>query len=229
MKKTLFVAFFLLFLTASNVFSQTPRPADSDDNQIWHETVVGVPLTKKTTLNFNGVLRYSADQKLFADKRIGFGLAHRLNKNVTIGGTYLYRVTQPLQDRFNYENRFIANLTLSKTFGKTGLSNRNQYEYQARNSRTDKWVYRNRTQIDREIKINDFEFKPFASVEPFYDSQFKKFYRVRIAGGVSKKLAKSVTLDAYYLRQIDKRSRPGDLNVFGTTLRINFDFFGINN
>jgi len=228
LRNNLFAVFFLLFLTAS-ASAQTARPPDRDDNQIWHETVIGLPVTKKLTLNLNGILRFSGDQRRFTDDRAGFGFAYKFNKNVTAGTSYLYRFTETVRNRKNYENRFIAYLTLSKGFGKFGVSNRNQYEYQARNSRADKWVYRNRLQAEREIKLENFGFKPFVSAEVFYDSAAEKFSRLRLIGGASKKLYKNLTLDAYYMRQQDTTTNPGDLNVFGTTLRLNFDFFGISN
>lgn len=222
------IAFLLLFTTfaAAQTVNRTP---DEDDNQIWHETVIGLPVTKKLTFNLNGVLRYSGDQRRLVDKRAGLGLSFKANKNVTIGTSYLYRATEAVKNRRNYENRFIAFLTLAKAFGKFTVSDRTQFEYQARNARSDKQVYRNRLQVEREVKLNNFAFKPFASAEIFYDSQFKALSRLRLIGGASKKLYKNLTLDAYYLRQQDGRTVPGDLNVFGTTLRFNFDFFGISN
>ena len=234
MKKNLFAAFFLLFLTVSTN-AQTARPPDRDDNQIWHETVISMPLIKdKLTLDLNGVLRFSGDQRRFTDKRAGFGFSYKFfdknaDKNVTVGTAYLYRYTEVVKNRKNYENRFIAYLTLSKNFGKFEVTDRNQYEYQARNSRSDKWVYRNRLKVDREIKTNDFQFTPFASAEVFYDSAAEKFSRLRLIGGVTKKLYEPLKLDVYYMRQQDGTTVPGDLNIFGTILRLNFDFFGISN
>jgi opacity protein-like surface antigen len=228
LRKILIVVFFLLFLTGSAI-AQTSRPPDQDDNQIWHETVVGLPLAKKLTLTVNGVLRFSGDQRRLTDNRAGFGFGYKFNKNVTAGTAYLYRFTETVRNRKNYENRFIAYLTLSKTLAKFGVSDRSQDEYQARNSRRDKWVYRNRLQAEREIKLENFGFKPFVSAEVFYDSAAEKFSRLRLTGGASKKLYKNLTLDAYYMRQQDATTNPGYLNVLGTTLRLNFDFFGISN
>ena len=228
MKKYFASLAFLLFLTTFAAAQTRTAQPDKDDNQIWHETVLGVPLTKKLTLNFNGVLRFSGDQQRLTHNRAGFGFAFKANKNVTIGTAYFYRGTEHIRNRRNYENHLIAFLTLSKTFGKFTVSDRNQYEYQSRNSRSDKQVYRNRLQIEREVKLNNFQFRPFASAEVFYDSQAERFSRLRFVAGASKKLNKLLTLDAFYMRQQDATTRPGDLNVFGTTLRVNFDVFEIN-
>jgi len=208
-----------LFLSLLTIAATAQQP-DQDDNQIWHETIVTIPLTERVNLTFNGVLRYGFDAERFVDKRAGFGFSYKVNKYLAVGTGYLYRKTEFVPGRKNYENRFISNFTLRREFGKIDLSDRNQFEYHVRNSRSDKFNYRNRLQIERETEINNFKLKPFASAEVFYDSQFETFSRLWLTAGVSKKFNKNLTLDVYYLRQLDGWSRPGDLNVFGTTLRI---------
>ncbi|MEP6924581.1 MAG: DUF2490 domain-containing protein [Pyrinomonadaceae bacterium] len=209
----------LLFLFLLTIQAAAQQP-DQDDNQIWHETILTILLTEQVNLTFNGGLRFGFDAERFVDQRAGFGFSYKVNKYFAVSTGYLYRKTEFVPGRKNYENRLIGNFILRHTFGKIDLSDRNQFEYQARNSRSDKFNYRNRLQIERETSIKGFKIKPFASAEVFYDSQFEAFSRLRLIAGAGRKFNKNLTLDAYYLRQQDGQSRPGDLNVFGTTLRI---------
>jgi hypothetical protein len=219
---------FVLLIFGVCAAAQTVGTAPEDDNQIWHETVVGIPITKELNLNLTGVLRFGGGRRDFVDNRAGVGFSYKVNKYLTAGSGYLYRVTEFVRNRKNYENRFIGFFALGKSFGKFNVSDRNQFEFHARNSRPDKFNYRNRLLVERVIKRKKFEIKPFASAEAFYDSQFDKFSRLWLTIGANKKLFKNLSLDVYYLRQQDGQSRPGNLNVFGTTLRFNFDFFEIN-
>lgn len=219
--KNLILLFFVLLFSQTNAFAQSSfNVPDRDDNQIWHETVVSVPLDDKLSLNFHGILRYGSDASRFVDKRVGFGFTYKFNDNWSATATYFYRKSEFVKGRESYENRFIGLVTPSKKFGDYNVSNRNQFEYHSRNSRSDKWIYRNRTQIEREINLNGFKIKPHASIETFYDSQTETFSRLRFTAGIIKNINKYFTLDAYYLRQQDGQTIPGDLNVFGTTLRI---------
>jgi hypothetical protein len=48
----------------------------------------------------------------------------------------------------------------------------------------------------------------------------KKFSRNRFTAGITKTLTKKLSLDVYYMRQNDGFSRPGDLNVIGTSWKV---------
>ena len=56
--------------------------------------------------------------------------------------------------------------------------------------------------------------------EFFYDSVLNDWVRNRFAVGVNHTFNKHLTLDTYVMRQNDGRTRPGDINVIGTTWRI---------
>jgi len=58
------------------------------------------------------------------------------------------------------------------------------------------------------------------SDEFFYDWSVNDWVRNRFAVGVNHTFNKHFTLDTYVMRQNDGRSRPGDLNIIGTTWRI---------
>jgi Protein of unknown function (DUF2490) len=211
--------FFTIFFLASVAFSQTVRPPLSD-NQSWNDLQITVPITKKLNGIFSGTLRIGRNFRRPVDERVGFQLSYKANKNFTFASGVLYRAAQPFANRKTYETRFIGSVTATLPIGKYSLSNRNQYEYRFQNSRANNWNYRNRTQLEREITIGKTKVKPFIYAEFFYDGARKDWFRGRYAAGVSKKFNKNFTLDVYYMRQQDGISRPGNLNVIGTTWKV---------
>ncbi len=218
--RLIFVAL-LIFGLDYGAFSQSVRATNSD-LQSWNEVQVTAPITKKLSGVFSGVFRLGDHVQRPTDERIGFQFSYKANKNFTFASGFLYRATQPTSTRKAYETRLLEILTINIPVRKYNFSNRNQYEYHFVNSRRDVWWYRNRSQIDREIKIKKFKIKPFVSAEFFYNGTTKDWFRAHYTAGISKKVNKHFTLDLYYLRRQDGVAFPGNLNVFGTTWRIFF-------
>jgi hypothetical protein len=127
-----------------------------------------------------------------------------------------------VRNRNAYENRLNLPFTVisPKFYGFT-ISDRNLFERRWRKP-LNSWRYRNRLQIERTFKPNKFEFRLFVANEVFYDWNAKDWVRNRFTVGFGKSISKQLSLDVYYLRQNDGRSRPGDLHVIGTGLRIRF-------
>lgn len=101
------------------------------------------------------------------------------------------------------------------------MSDRNLVDRRLRSS-GNTTQYRNRLQLEHPFKVGGFEATHFASDEVFYDSRERAWIRNRFALGLSRKSSDRYTGEIYYLRQNDGFSRPGDLNVIGTTLRVRF-------
>lgn len=207
-----------LFLTAI-VNAQNVSLA-RNDNQLWHETSVSVSLNERLSLVFTGALRVGRDFKHLVDERAGVGLAYKLNRNLTIFGGYLYRGAQPDARRRGFENRGFGGFTVSAPVAKFVLSNRNSLEHRANNSRPDALIYRNRSTIERNVRIFDSKLKPYFAFEVFYDGRLDRWYRQRYTIGASKNLNKKLVGEVFYLRQQDAVGRPGNLNVIGSALRV---------
>jgi hypothetical protein len=214
----LLVIWVLLLLTLNGKAQNTDSPGD--DNQFWHETSVSVPLNKNLTLAFFGVSRIGRDFKNLIDERAGVVLTSKLNRHLTIFGGYLYRVVQPAPRIRRFENRSLGGFTVSAPLAKFVFSNRNTFEYRANNSRPDSINYRNRTTVEKNVEIFDIKFKPYLSFEVFYDPRPKRWFRQRYTIGATKNLNKKLVGEIFYIRQQDVISRPGNLNVIGTVLRV---------
>lgn len=200
------------------------------DFQIWNDTQITVPLTKKRDWNIGLWLygRLGNTGKTPTDLRVGGLLTKKINNNLTVGGGYLYRYSNPSFVRRRYESRYIGIATvtvpLDKEKKKWTLVNRNFLQYEDRYSRANALVLRNRARINRKITINEKQFEPFVSFETFYDFSLKKLYRYRTQVGISRRLNKNLLTDVFYVRQDEtfNKTRPGTLNGIGTSLRVNF-------
>lgn len=216
MKILLSVWFVCLFC----ILSAAQTAAPDDDNQFWNETQLVVWSDKKTEVAVNGFFRFGRDFSFPTDLRGGVSFSRRPSKYLTITGSYLYRLARPLENRKTYENRLTGAVTINLPLkNKFRLADRNQFEYKSFNSRPNVREYRNRLRIDREITVGKTKITPFGFGEVFVNDA-SGWYRTRFTGGLSKKLTPKITGELFYQRQNDGVSRPGNLNIIGTYLKI---------
>jgi hypothetical protein len=208
----------VLFCASAAAAQQVPQ----DDTQIWNDVQITVPVNKKVDLTFNGTLRIGRDVTHPVDERAGVGLSFKVGKYVTLAPNYTYIAAQPAAGRKSYESRLSFAATLRKQFEKLVISDRNTFERRMFNSKDDVTRYRNRLQFEYPVKIKGFGLRLFASDEVFYDWGADAWVRNRITAGGSRAINRRFTLELYYMRQNDGRSRPGDLHVIGSTYRIRF-------
>lgn len=216
------VAFTLTALTVM-LFSAghaSGQQAPQDDTQFWNDVQIATALDKRIDLVFNGTLRIGRDVTHPVDERAGVGLSIKAGKYLTLAPNYTYIATQPVAGRKGYESRLTFAVTARKQFEKLVVTDRNQFERRLFNSRADATRYRNRLQFEYPVKLWGHDLKLFASDEIFYDWSVDEWVRNRFAAGGSKAFNKHFTLDLYYMRQNDGRSRPGDLHVVGATYRV---------
>lgn len=214
-----FLVIILTFLFFSSVFAQS-KVDEGKDNQFWNETQLIVWENEKNEFSLIGNLRVGRNFSLPNDFRAGISHTYKVSKFLSLTGTYLYRAAFPFKNRKTFENRFSGAATINIPLGnKFKLANRHQVEYRSNNGKSDTKLYRNRVQVEREITVFKTKITPFGSTEIFYTKQ-NGWFRIRSVVGVRKKLTKKITGDIFFQRQYDGFSRPGDLNVIGTSLKI---------
>ena len=190
-----------------------------DDNQLWADVQLAVPVTKSFDFNLLGTLRLGRDISRPVDERVGVGFTFRWGKYFSASPNYLHIGMQPFRGRKVWENRLTLPVTLRFTAGKFRLSDRNQFERRYRNSGAKSWRYRNRFQVEHPVGSAKLGLSLFVADEVFYDWAVDRWVRNRFSVGGIKVFNKHYTQEFYYLRQNDGVSLPGDLNVIGTTLR----------
>ncbi len=217
----------LMLLLAPNALSQARFGTDF---QLWNDTQVIVPLNQKRDWNF--VLwtfgRFGNNFGTTTDARIGGLLTKRVNKNVTLGGGYLYRYSNPTFTRSRYESRYLGLATFTIPLSKDKkwtLVNRNLFQYEDRYSRPNAVVVRNRFWVKREVTVGTKKIEPFVSIESFYDFRLGELARYRTQAGVTHKFNDRFSADFFYVRQNEtgNGTRPGTLNGIGTSFRFTLD------
>ena len=189
------------------------------DTQSWNDFQLTVPLSKKVDFVTQLTLRFGDNLTAPVDERWGFGFNYKVNRYVTLNESYFNREARPPHGRRESEIRLTLGATLQKPIGKFTLSDRNWFERRWREPQVDAWRYRNRLRLEHPFQINNTRFTWFISDEVFYDWSFNDWVRNRAAVGANHTLNKHLTLELYYMRQNDGRSRPGDLHIIGSVWR----------
>ena len=172
------------------------------DNQVWTEVQIAKPLNEKIDFVLLGVMRFGRNVSRPVNERIGAGISIKAGKYLTLFPFYLHVDSQPTAINHSSVGVF---------------SDRNRVEFHLHSPPPDFIQYRNRMQLEHPLGF--YGLHGFLGDEVFYDSLASAWIRNRIYVGVSKEVNKHFKLELYYGRQNDSHSRPGDLNVVGTSFK----------
>ena len=208
---------FAMLIFVSSVCGQSP--ARDSANQAWIEQQLAFPLNKRVDLVLLGYLHFGkkTERPIAEHAGTGIGASVSLGKHVTIFPFYTHFENQTATAVRSKEERFTLETTLKFPIEKFTLSYRDRFEYHWRQPRLNFIHSRHRFQIEHPLGWHNVNW--FAGDEFFYDTHFSAWIRNRAYAGVAKKFNRHLTLEFYYLRQNDGHSHPGDLNVFGNTLK----------
>lgn len=190
-----------------------------DDNQIWTEYQLAVPLDDKTDFVAIGVVRFGRDVSHPVNERIGAGISRKVGKYLTVFPFYLHVAAQPTSINRSTEERITLEATTKFPLGHFRFIDRNRVEFHLRSRLPDFTQYRNRPQIEHPMRIGRVEFEGFIADEVFYDSIASAWIRNRFYIGISKKVNSYFSFEAYYVRQNDSHSHPGDIHALGSVFK----------
>ena len=204
-----------ILVWAANAAAQSRVP--DDDTQSWNDFQLTVPMTKKAEFYVAGTLRIGDNVTTPVDERWGVGFNYKVNQYLTLSQLVFSRSARPPNGLVTEtETRLAFGATVQKPIGKFTLSNRSAFERRWRSPQVDAWRYRNRVRLEHPFKIDKTKFTWFVSDEFFYDWSLHDWVRNRAAIGAYHAFNKHFTLELYYMRQNDGRSRPGDIHVIGS-------------
>ncbi len=207
----------MLFLLMSvGAFAQQ----EDEDLQSWNDLQVNIPINKRVDLSLFGTLRLGSNLTQASEGRLGAGLGFKVTKPFSVAASYLAITARNTSGQFKDEHRFSVRGTYKFPIKNFGLAHRSTYEYRVRTA-GNSWRYRAALVFEKKLPEKLIpKTKLFVIEEVFYVSTTKKFSRNRFSVGISREINKKLSLDIYYLRQNDGFSRPGDLNVIGTTWKV---------
>jgi hypothetical protein len=192
------------------------------DSQIWPDVTATIRLDDKYSLLLFGTIRFGRDDSALVSHQAGVGVSRKFNKYLTGTAQYRYVSNEPTPNKQSTEHRLFADLTprIPLKFG-IQISDRNRIEWRDINDKVS-WRYRNRVQFERSINIGEHKITPYISGESQYDSRYDNWTRNQFYLGTRVPIVKHFTLDGFYMRQWDARSKPGFLHVVGTFIRLDF-------
>ena len=228
-----YCAAFVVPLTAQNTTAEksteahtAPTVEPRDDVQGWPDSQIIWRLKPPFSLILFGSLRRGQHNDTFISKQIGGGFNWAFHPHFSFGAQYRHIISTPTPTRRSVEERFQAELT-PRTSLRAGfaLSDRNRLEIRRLNGDVS-FRFRNRVQIERPFNLgfngHEHRFVPYISYELYYDSRTQSFVRQQIFTGARTPLVNHLTLNGFYMRQLDGQSRPGYLHVIGSFLQFDF-------
>lgn len=216
--KNLLLISLTVFLFSSNALFQTTSTPEEKDFQSWNDIQITVPINKKTDFILTGTFRFGENVQKLVDRRIAIAFNYKITDWLSVQPVFTNIVTTPRTGSRRVENRPSFAATYKFPFKKFTLTDRSLFERRLR-SPENSTRYRNRLQLEIPLK-KFYDTRVFTSDEIFYDWSLKKWSRNRFTIGLGKNFTKNFDLDVFYMRQNDGTTRPGDLNVIGTTFKI---------
>lgn len=218
--KKIFLAWFFISLSILSALAQNAQTVDDEDIQSWNDLQVVVPVTKEFDFFAATAGRFGKNISQLSNLRFGVGFVYKTGKSLSFQPIYWYIKARNARGEFEIEHRLNLRAGYRFPFKKIGLSHRSAFEKRFRSGRNS-WRYRPSLTFEKDLpKKFISKAKLFVTEEVFYDSILKRFSRNRFTVGVTRALTKQLSLDVYYMRQNDGFSRPGNLNVIGTSLRV---------
>jgi len=220
MKQIGTLLFSLTLVLCANAIVNAQTRVPKADTQSWNDVQITIPLNKKLESVLLATIRLGDNLRKPVDGRWGIRFNYALEKHITLQTFYIHRDAKPPNGKSEREERLTFGANFRAPVGKFTLTSRNWFERRWREPQVDAWRYRNRVQLEHPFRIGKTKFVWQVSDEFFYDWSLRDWVRNRFAAGVSHTFNKHLTLDIYAMRQNDGRTRPGDVNIIGTTWRI---------
>jgi hypothetical protein len=218
--KKIFLALFFVGFGISLAHAQTVKTTDDEDIQSWNDVQLTVPVTKEFDFYAAVTARFGKNLSRLNDRRLAVGFIYKANKSWSFQPFYWNIRARNTSGKFGIEHRLNLRVGYRFPFKKIGLSHRSLFERRLRSPRNS-WRYRPSLTFEKDIPKKFIpKAKLFVIEEVFYDSILKKFSRNRFSVGVTRTLTRQLSLDVYYMRQNDGFSRPGNLNVIGTSFKV---------
>jgi hypothetical protein len=188
-------------------------------HEFWPEIDVWLKLGAKERLLFQWTHSSGRDY-YFEETLWAVSYDYRVKPSLGLRGSYAYIVGDEQDGMTDIEHRVVLAATPSWTFHPGWLlTDRNRVDLRLKDG-VFSWRYRNRLQIEKDVRVGSYTLIPYGSAEIFFDSRFDVFNRNLLTAGLQFPISPALMLDLYFSRQNDSRTEPEHVNAFGVTLNI---------
>jgi hypothetical protein len=189
------------------------------DSQVWPEIDLEAPITNQLSLTGLATVRVGDGLPSPAMAAAGGGLAYQLSTHWSVAADdYWVRIRSPVSGAGLDLQLPLAAVTYTMRLGSFELDDRNRGERIVGLS-GEGWRYRNRLSISHPVTLGPVR-RVFVSDEVFYDASRDRWSRNRGQLGLGLRPIGPTALQVYVLRQDDRFSHPGHLNVLGLALAV---------
>jgi len=215
----------LLFILLTPAFSQNQTTNEFwPEAQLFYELQPGLRLVisakRERDIDFKNTetgaeLEYSFHRRrpIIDSPWVDLDATRRALVSIRIGYKYKLAFDEP---RPVHENRPHAEFTTRKVFiGNILVSNRALWEFRLISGSPYSWRYRNRLQVEKDLRLNRYSFTCYLAGEPFYNSGKSSWNQFRFSTGVVLPVGRRLAVEPYYLRQIINDSEPRYTNALG--------------
>jgi hypothetical protein len=133
-----------------------------------------------------------------------------------------YRYAWDLNDSSHQEHRGLLEATFRYLpIARFVFVNRSRLDLRDVNGEQS-WRYRNRSRLERDLRLGSRVATPYVMAEFFYDNRYDEWNRQRYFVGIEWPIGAASILDSYYCRQDDSRSSIAHVNAVGLALNLYF-------
>jgi Protein of unknown function (DUF2490) len=221
-----------VFVTMLSLSSTTLGQEADERVEFWPEVDVYVGINPKFRLFFLALITRLEQTSNRSEGHIGAHLDYLPNKHVILRNGYRYIFSAPGAESPHREHRIVIEQTFRHPLPlELLISDRSREELRFINGEFS-GRYRNRLMLEREFEMGRFRITPYGSFEVFYDTRFDTWNRNQLKAGVQLPLKRAfrlielidpdrqVTLEMYFMRQLDSRSTPSHVKGVGLVFKL---------
>jgi len=201
----------------------TPGFAKDRDYEYWFKTNLRSEITEDWGFRFTEKFAWTDNANEFRKHESDFGFVYHGLADWLDLSLNFKKGFEKENGRWLEENRPHVNFTLKDQLFGLSFSNRNRIEFRDEEEGRDHWRYRNKLTLAAPKHLPPLQIKPYIAQEMFIDLDPSEFDQYRLYAGFSLKTTKTMSLDLYYVWDIERDNRHWEeVNVIGTDLKFRF-------
>jgi hypothetical protein len=198
-----------------------PSKSFARDTQVWVTEQVEGAVSENTIVKFEEEERLGGSASNLYYHHTDIGVGYKIGKGLSVTAQ-LRNVFENKSGTWQHELRPHANVTYATTLCGFAVSDRGRFEYRDRETK-DGFRFRNLLTISAPSVWNMYDFRPYIADELFVDINQGDFVRNRLYSGVTRPIAGQLSVDLYYMWQINKGGAEWEnIDVAGVKLKLAF-------